>query len=178
VLSGYRDLVPWPAPLAGLVLGAALAIRRGARRRRLRTPEDARALGPPVLARLRPDALAGFGPELRLLASKLVVLGGGRIPRTLLVTLLDDSGAPAERLAASLAAGAGLEVRVERWDERRSAGADAWIALLTLGTMESEIAGQRLSALAPAGREPDGLVLLEGEPADPTAPSPLASAAA
>jgi hypothetical protein len=162
VLSGYDDLVPWPAPLAGLLLGAALALWRGTRRRSLRTAEDARLLGPPVLARLGSGALDGFGPELRLLASKLVIRGGGggAESQALLVTALDGVEEPAERLAAALEAGAGARVRVEPWPGTGARAGDAWLGVITLGSAGSAAAAERLAAGGAGGRAPDGLVVV------------------
>jgi hypothetical protein len=162
-LSGYRDLVPWPAPLAGLAFGVVGALAAGAGRRRLRTRDAASALGPPVLASLHTDKLIGSTPEVELLASKLVLRAGGRTPRSVVLTWLDDSGEPAVRLAAALEAGGGTAARVEAWDAGPPQEGDAWLALLTLGAVAPEAVAERLSWLTRAGRSPDGLVVVEHE---------------
>lgn len=162
-LGGYRDLVPWPAPVGGLLLGAAAAVWRGVRRRRLRTLASLRSFGLTVLGRVPRDDTDRLEPAAtELIASKLT-LRTGRRPRTLLVTTLDDSTDDAGQLASALAEGSHREVRTQRWDEAAAGveSADAWVVAITLGALDRDAALARLARLRGDARDPDGLVALD-----------------
>ncbi len=153
--AGSRNLLPWRAPLAGLLLGIALAGGLGFRDGRVRTRSLLRRLGGPPLLGAASAADEGLG----LAAARIASLGR----RRLIVSPVDGppgSALALARSAASEPALTGVAVELTAADEaqRSVTPDDAWLLVVPLSTLSRDRLERRFAELTAGGRGPDGMV--------------------
>jgi hypothetical protein len=154
-VSSGSGLLPWKAPLAGLLLGIVLAAWLGLRAGRVRTRSLLTRLGGPQLLGVVARPRDGLG----LAAARIASLGREHVVISPLAGPA-DAAAGLARAAGSEPVMAGVAVEPAPLEvARRQVGPrDAWLLAVPLGLLTRQQLERRFAELASGGRQPDGML--------------------